>query len=174
MVITMYWMTFTCMNREVKKNRWTIQCALIKCTLNIFINEFLWTGFTVQLSVDYNVKSMLWKIYEKRHFRVYGWCSRQICRHFSLASLFYLCWFFFSLSIIYYNVTKEILVVCRAYFHDVGVWILSLGLLHYCMYIFIKIEMSQSGRKSETPKSNEQMVDWLNGLTSSYYQIRLL
>lgn len=34
--------------------------------------------------------------------------------------------------------------------------------------------MSQSGRKSETPKSNEQMVDWLNGLTSSYYQIRLL
>lgn len=147
---------------------------MIKCTLNIFINEFLWTGFTVQLSVDYNVKSMLWKIYEKRHFRVYGWCSRQICRHFSLASLFYLCWFFFSLSIIYYNVTKEILVVCRAYFHDVGVWILSLGLLHYCMYIFIKIEMSQSGRKSETPKSNEQMVDWLNGLTSSYYQIRLL
>lgn len=82
--------------------------------------------------------------------------------------------FFFSSSIIYYIVTKEILVVCRAYFHDVGVWILSLGLLHYCMYILIKIEMSQSGRKSETPKSNEQMVDWLNGLTSSYYQIRLL
>lgn len=82
--------------------------------------------------------------------------------------------FFFSSSIIYNIVTKEILVVCRAYFHDVGVWILSLGLLHYCMYILIKIEMSQSGRKSETPKSNEQMVDSLNGLTSTYYQIRLL
>lgn len=136
---------------------------MIKCTLNIFINEFLWTGFTVQLSVDYNVKSLLWKIYGKTAFQsIWVVQPANLSTFFIGKFIFSVLIFFFSSSIIYYIVNKEILVVCRAYFHDVGVWILSLGLLHYCMYILIKIEMSQSGRKSETPKSNGRFVEWLD------------
>lgn len=173
MVVTETNDIYICMKwnvKKVKKSR-TIQCALIKCTQSIFINESLWTGF-IELSVDYNLKQMLWANGENGISKS-GWCSRQIrvdifCNSFFIGkfippeSMTALCASLFFRSL----VCKYILLSLYRNIGRLSRTILWRRRLNFILFVdaaaqffvfLLKIEMSQSGNKKVNHAESNEM-----------------
>lgn len=156
---------------KCKKKSRTIQCALIKCTQSIFINESLWTGF-IELSVDYNLKQMLWANGENGISKS-GWCSRQIradifCNSFFIGkfippeSMTALCASLFFRSL----VCKYILLSLYRNIGRLSRTILWRRRLNFILFVdaaaqfivfLLKIEMSQSGNKKVNHAESNEM-----------------
>lgn len=121
-------------------------------------------GRPMKMALHYRLGGAAGKTVDSFVFIFFFHWQQRFCPKWWRFSLFWLSLHILCILFLFFVFSTEILVVCRAQFHDVGGWFLiflfAAALSIYC--IFVKIEMSQSGR-SGTHRANERWIKRTNG-----------